>query len=76
MDEAVRRRHLESLGPRRFPRHAAFGNPRERPVVAVTYRSAVQRRISRHHPLDAVDVGGIDRLLEFGDLWCVHEDDR
>jgi hypothetical protein len=28
----------------------------------------MQRRVTRHHRRDAIDVVGIDRLLELGDL--------
>ena len=61
-------RHGQSRRTRRFPRHAAFGNPRERPILAVTKRSTVQRRVARHQALDAIDVVGVDRLLELPDL--------
>ena len=61
-------RHGQSRRTGRLPRHAAFGNPRERPIFAVAKRSTVQRRVARHHGLDAIDVVGVDRLLELPDL--------
>ena len=61
-------RHGQSRRTRRLPWHAAFGNPRERPIFAVAKWSAVQRRVARHHGLDANDVVGVDRLLELPDL--------
>ena len=42
----------------RLPRHAAFGDPRERAVLAVAERSAVEFRIARHQGLDALEVVG------------------
>ena len=51
-----------------FPWDPALGHPRERPIVAVTQRSTVQRRVAGHHGLDAIDVVRVDRLLELRDL--------
>src|SRR4029077_3935044 len=45
-----------------------FGNPRQRPVFAVTQWSAVQRRVARHQGLDTNNVVGVDSLLELPDL--------
>src|SRR5260221_7269521 len=61
-------RHRQSHGTRWLPWNAAFGNPRERPIFAVTKWSAVQRRVARHHGPNAIDVGGVDTLLELPDL--------
>src|SRR5260370_866283 len=61
-------RHGESHKTRRLPWHAAFGNPRERPIFSVTQWSTVQRRVARHHGLDANTVIGVNRLLELPDL--------
>ena len=61
-------RHGQSHRTRRLPRHAAFGNPRERPILTVAEWGTVQRRVARHHGLDALDVVGVDCLLELPDL--------
>ena len=61
-------RHGQSRRTRWFPWDAAFGNPRERPIFAVTKWSTVQRRVARHQGLDAIDVVGVDSLLELPDL--------
>src|SRR4030095_2561551 len=61
-------RRGESHGTRSSPWHAAFGNPRERPIFAVAQWSTVQRRVARHHGLDANDVVGVDNLLELPDF--------
>ena len=45
-------------------RHAAFGDPRERPVLAVAERSAVELRVARHEALDLLQVVGVDGQLE------------
>jgi hypothetical protein len=50
------------------PKDAAFGNPRERPILAVAKWGTVQRRVARHHGLNAHDVVAIDCLLELPDL--------
>jgi hypothetical protein len=50
------------------PKDAAFGNPRERPILAVAKWGTVQRRVARHHGLDANHVVGVDGLLELPDL--------
>ena len=61
-------RHGEPLRARCLPGHAAFGNPRERPVFAIAQRSPVQRRVAGHQGLDPIEVVGVDRLLELPDL--------
>ncbi len=50
------------------PRHAAFGNPGERPIFAVAKRGSVQRRVAGHHVHDTRDVVGVDCLLELPEL--------
>src|SRR5437588_637721 len=37
-------------------------------IHAVIKWSTVQRRVARHHGLDAIDVVGVDRLSELSDL--------
>src|SRR5258707_15554109 len=61
-------RHGQSHRTWVFPWHAAFGDPRERSIFAVTKWSAVQRRVARHQGPDANDVVGVDSLLELADL--------
>ena len=60
-------RHREPCFTGRHARHAAFGDPRERPVLAVAQRSAVELRVARHHLLDPLEVVGVDGLLELPD---------
>ena len=45
-------------------RHAALGDPRERPVLAVAERSAVELRVARHEALDLLQIVGVDGQLE------------
>src|SRR6266568_171929 len=52
-----------------LPWHTAFGNPRERPIFAVTQWSPVQSRVVRHHRLDTNNVVGVDGLFELPDLF-------
>src|SRR5262249_12255111 len=47
--------------------HAAFGNPRQRPILAVTQRGAMELRVAGHHLLDPLEVVGVDGLLELPD---------
>jgi hypothetical protein len=63
------RRHGQPRRARRLTRDTAFGDPRERPIVAVAKWSRVQRRVARHQGLDALNVVGVDRLLELPDLF-------
>jgi hypothetical protein len=61
-------RHGQSNGTRGLPRHATFGNPRKRPILAVANLGSVQRRVVSHHCLDTRDVVTIDCLLELTNL--------
>src|SRR5262249_28674381 len=61
-------RYLQSLWARRSPRDTAFCHPGERPILAIAERSPVQRRVASHEYFDALDVIGVDRLLELPDL--------
>ena len=60
-------RHRESCFTGGLPWHAAFGNPRQRPVLAVTERGAMELRVADHQLLDPLDVVGVDGLLELTD---------
>lgn len=62
------RGHRESGGTRRLPRDATFGDPRERPIFAVTERRGVQRGVARYQRLDANEVVDVDRLFELLDF--------
>src|SRR5262249_27616029 len=44
--------------------HAAFRNPCQRPILAVTKWGAMEFGVARHHLLDALQIVGIDGLLE------------
>ena len=57
-------RHREPCLAGRHARHAAFGDPRERPVLAVAERSTVELRVARHQALDPLEVVGVDGQLE------------
>ena len=62
------RGHGESHLTRWLPRNPAFRNPRERPVLAISKRCAMQLRVARHEASDALEIVGVDGLLEFPDL--------
>src|SRR5580693_2006057 len=58
----------ESCRTRRLPWHAAFGNPGQRAVLVVAKRSAVQGRVTSHESLDALEIVGVDGVLEVAEL--------
>jgi hypothetical protein len=60
-------RHREPRFTGGHPRHAAFGDPRQRPILAVTQRRAMELRVASHHLLDPLEVVRVDRLLELPD---------
>ena len=60
-------RQRESCFTGGLPWHAAFGKPRQRPILAVTKRGAMELRVASHHLLDPLEVVGVDGLLELPD---------
>jgi hypothetical protein len=57
-------RHGEARCAGGLPRDAALGRPRERTILAIAQRGAMQRRVAAHQALDALDVIGVDGMLE------------
>jgi hypothetical protein len=62
------RSHGESRRARWFPWDSTFGHPGERPIFTVPEWGTVERRGARHHRRDAIEVVGVDSLLELADL--------
>src|SRR5262245_65275953 len=60
-------RHRESCFTGGLSWHTAFGNPCQRPILAVTKRCAMKFRIASHQLLDPLQIVGVDGLLELPD---------
>src|SRR5690349_8564362 len=61
-------RHCEPLGTRCLPRYTAFSDPSEWAILSVAQRSAVQNRVASHEVFDALEIVGVDGLLELADF--------
>jgi hypothetical protein len=59
--------HRESCFAGCLTRHAAFSNPRQRPILAIAERGAMKLRVAGHHLLDPFEVIRVDGLLELPD---------
>src|SRR5258708_1467355 len=61
-------RHRPPFLSRLLPRHAAFGYPSERTVFVIAKGSAMQGGVASHERFYALEVIGVDGLLELSDL--------